>query len=57
MDSKRDYSGKYMLKDLIILKQCIDCKLYGSKGCKRGEGVKAIKGTKLIYCPFKHDKG
>ena len=57
MDSKRDYSGKYMMKDLIILKQCIDCKLYGSKGCKRGEGIKAIKGTKLIYCPYKHDKG
>ena len=57
MESKRDYSGKFIKKEVVTLKQCIDCKLYGTRACKRGEGVKAVKGTKLIYCPYKHNKG
>ena len=57
MEVKRDYSGKFAKKDVITLKQCIDCKLYRTRACKRGEGVKAIKGSILIYCPYKHNKG
>ena len=57
MEAKRDYSGKFKEKDLVIMKQCIDCKYYGTRTCKRGEGVKAIKGSTLLYCPYKHNKG